>query len=180
MHTRASEVNMPVSHPLSTLPNLAAPADARQLRQVFGCFPSGVTAVCANMGAGPIGMLVSSFTSVSLEPPLASICIMDTSRTWSALRAAPRLGISVLAHEHRGVCQRFSARQDPFDGLELTETLEGAVLLPEAGAWLDCSIYDEIAAGDHTIVLLQIEALDARPARTPLVFFGSRYHRIGA
>jgi flavin reductase (DIM6/NTAB) family NADH-FMN oxidoreductase RutF len=180
MHTGANEVNMTVSQPVSTLSNVTMAADATQLRLVFGCFPSGVTAVCANMGAGPIGMLVSSFTSVSLDPPLASICIMHTSRTWSALRAAPRLGISVLAHEHRGVCQRFSARQDPFDGLALTQTPEGAVLLPEAGAWLDCSIHDEIPAGDHTIVLLRIEAIDACPTTSPLVFYGSRYHRLSA
>lgn len=161
---------------------LQTPAgDPAQLRQAFGCFPSGVTAVCADSATGPAGMLVSSFTSVSLDPPLVSICIMDTSRTWSLLRDAPRLGISVLAQDHHELCQRFALPPaQRFVGVALTVTPEGAVLLPRATAWLDCAIHREVPAGDHTIVLLRIEALDARPATPPLVFHGSRYHRLVA
>lgn len=162
-------------------PDLCAVTDGTQLRLAFACFPSGVTAVCANVADQPVGMLVSSFTSVSLQPPLVSICVMDTSRTWSLLRQAARLGISVLGDGHRGLCQQFSSREDRFAGVDITTTNEGAVLLPEASAWLDCSIHDEITAGDHTIVLLRIEALDAHTTTTaPLVFCESRYHRLGA
>lgn len=154
-------------------------ADTAHLREAFGCFPSGVTAVCASLDGAPVGMLVSSFTSVSLQPPLVSICIMDASRTWSRLRGAPRLGVSILADCNRAVCQRFS-QEDRFAGLDLTCTVDGAVLLAEASAWLDCSIHNEIAAGDHTIVLLRVEALHARPSAAPLVFHGSKYHRLSA
>ena len=116
-----------------------------------------------------------------LLPPLASICVMDTSRSWSQLRLAPRLGISVLGDGHQDLCRRFSSPEDRFVGVELTTTDDGAVLLPEASAWLDCSIYQEIAAGDHTIVLLSIEALDAdTTTAAPLVFCQSRYHRLSA
>ncbi len=161
--------------------SLDSVTDATQLRRVFGCYPSGVTAVCAQTEDGPVGMLVSSFTSVSLEPPLVSICIMQTSRTWSLLRTRPRLGISILGDGHDELCQRFSSRaEDKFAGLELTMTAEGAVLLPDTTAWLNCSIRDELPAGDHTIVLLRIESLRARPATAPLIFHGSRYHRLRA
>lgn len=159
---------------------LSPPTDADRLKQTFGCFPSGVIAVCARGADGPIGMLVSSFTSVSLDPPLVSICIMDTSRTWTQLRQAPRLGLSVLGDAHRGVCQQFCSSHDRFAGVPIATTADGAVLLEQASAWLDCSIHDEISAGDHTIVLLRIEALDARPATAPLVFHRSRYHRLSA
>lgn len=165
-----------VNHPTSTL---SAGSDGTQLRKVFGRFPSGVVAVCAEIAGQPIGMLVSSFTSVSLDPPLASICMMETSRSWSQLRTAPRLGISVLGSGHEDLCHRFSSRRDRFAGVELTFTADGAMLLPEASARLDCSIHDEIPAGDHTIVPLNIEAMDAAGTDSaPLVFCQSRYHRL--
>jgi flavin reductase (DIM6/NTAB) family NADH-FMN oxidoreductase RutF len=162
-------------------PTLRAVSDGTQLRQAFGRFPSGVVAVCAQRAGAPVGMLVSSFTSVSLDPPLASICVMETSRSWSQLREVPRLGISILGDGHEDLCRQFSSPQHRFSGVDFTTTPEGAVLLPEASAWLECSIYDEITAGDHTIVLMRIEALDADTAvSAPLVFCQSRYHRLSA
>lgn len=153
-------------------------SDAARLKQAFGCFPSGVIAVCAAGSDGPVGMLVSSFTSVSLDPPLVSICTMDTSRTWSQLRTVARIGLSVLGESHHDVCRQFCQSADRFANVEVITTAEGAVLLPEASAWLDCSVYDEITAGDHQIVLLRIHTLHARPATAPLVFHGSGYHRL--
>lgn len=163
------------------LPRALEPiADAAQLRRAFGCFPSGVTAVCAEIAGTPTGMLVSSFTSVSLEPSLASICVAEGSRTWSLLRTAPRLGVSILGVANRSVCQRFSGPGDRFAGVAFTITEGGAVLLGDASAWLDCSVRDKVDAGDHTIVVLQIHALHARPATPPLVFHGSQFHRLSA
>ncbi|MBX7435140.1 flavin reductase family protein [Mycobacterium sp. Y57] len=162
-------------------PPLCAASDGTQLRRVFGRFPSGVVAVCAEISGQPVGTLVSSFASVSLQPPLASVCVMDTSRSWSQLREAPRLGVSVLGDGHQDLCRQFSSPRDRFAGVSVSTTADGAVLLPEASAWLDCSIYDEITAGDHTIVLLKIEALYADDTTaTPLVFCQSRYHRLSA
>ena len=67
------------------------PAD---LRRVFGAFPTGVTAIAAFVDGTPVGLAASSFTSVSLDPPLASVCIAKTSTTWPVLRRAERLGVS--------------------------------------------------------------------------------------
>ena len=76
------------------------PVDGTELRRAFGCFPSGVTAVCAIIDGEPVGMAASSFTSVSIDPPLASICVQNSSTTWPRLRNQPRLGLSVLAEDH--------------------------------------------------------------------------------
>jgi flavin reductase (DIM6/NTAB) family NADH-FMN oxidoreductase RutF len=57
---------------------------------------------------------------------------------------------------------------------------EGAAFLQDATAWLDCAIHGEIAAGDHTVVLLSVEAVHARPLVAPLVFHGSRFRRLAA
>lgn len=163
------------------LNQLSDAADASVLRTTFACFPSGVAAVCVNTEMGPIGLLVSSFTSVSLDPPLASICLMKGSRRWSLLAERPRLGVSFLGETHRQVCSQFARPlESGFRGIDFESTPEGAVFLCDATAWLDCSVETEIDAGDHTIALLRIEALQANPSKTPLVFHNSRYHGLSA
>lgn len=162
-----------------TLCTLDKTTDTSVLRQTFACFPSGVAAVCAIAPDAPVGLLVSSFTSVSLDPPLASICIMKESRRWQRLREATRLGVSFLGDGQADVCGRFRGEpEDGFDGLDIGVTPNGAVLLENATAWLDCSIHEEVEAGDHTIVLLRIQALQASPARAPLVFHNSKFHQL--
>ncbi|MEM7136080.1 MAG: flavin reductase family protein [Myxococcota bacterium] len=151
------------------------------LRRTFGCFPSGVAAVCAIADQVPVGLLVSSFTSVSLAPPLVSICIMNGSERWPLLRDAARLGLSFLGDGQQHVCRQLAKPvEQGLEGLDISATPEGAVLLRDAAAWLDCSVHNEIEAGDHTIVLLRIEALHARPTQAPLVFHNSKFHRLTA
>ena len=157
----------------------AVTVDPKHLRQAFGCFPSGVTAVCALIDGQPVGMAASSFTPVSLTPPLVSVCMQDTSETWPRLRARPRLGLSVLAEGQDAACVQLSCKEGGrFTGVEWEPARSGAVFVHGSTAWLECSCYRELPAGDHTIVLLQIDALRAEPARAPLVFHGSRFRRL--
>lgn len=165
----------------SNLCELNDATDSLTLRRTFGCFPSGVAAVCAEVEGGPVGLLVSSFTSVSLEPPLVSICIMKGSKRWDLLREVPRMGLSFLGDNQQQDCKQISgAYEKSFEGVEYESTKDGAILLNEATAWLDCSLHQEVDAGDHTIALLRIEALNSRPTLTPLVFHNSQFHRLAA
>jgi flavin reductase (DIM6/NTAB) family NADH-FMN oxidoreductase RutF len=153
--------------------------DPATLRKAFGAFPSGVTALAGLVGGEPVGMAASSFTSVSLDPPLVSVCVANASATWPLLRRPARLGVSVLGHDQEEACRQLAARGvDRFAGLAWTATDAGAVLLSGASAWLDCSIEREIPAGDHGIVLLAVHRLGADPGMPPLVFHGSRYRRL--
>ncbi len=154
--------------------------DADALRAVFACFPQGVCAVAALHPDGrPRGLAVSSFTSVSLDPPLISVCVANTSTTWPMLRKLPTLGISVLS-----ACQHAAGRalaapgEDRFAEVAWRATDEGAVLLEDAASWMTCSIEDELSAGDHKIVLLRPSKLGADAAREPLVFHASRFRRL--
>ncbi|MDN5914893.1 MAG: flavin reductase family protein [Pseudonocardia sp.] len=156
--------------------------DPVQLRRAYGCFPSGVTAICALDGRGtPVGIAASSFTSVSVEPALVSVCVQNSSTTWPRLRGLPRLGVSVLAEEQNAAAQRLATKEgDRFAELDWVSTDDGSVLVEGAVAWLDCSIHAEVAAGDHEIVLLAIHAVRADPDRAPLVFHGSRFRQLAA
>jgi flavin reductase (DIM6/NTAB) family NADH-FMN oxidoreductase RutF len=89
-----------------------------QLRRVFATFPTGVAAVAAVVGGEPAGLAANSFVSVSLDPPLVSVCIAHTSTTWPTLRSADRLGISVLGDHQESVSRQLSSRDSArFAGL---------------------------------------------------------------
>ena len=161
------------------LTDTGAIRDSRTLRNAFGCFPSGVTAICAMIDGEPTGMAASSFVSVSLDPPLVLVCIQNSSATWRKLKNAPRIGVSVLGEEHDRACSQLAAKSgDRFESLEWSTTEGGAVLLQGAAVSLECSVVEEIAAGDHQLVLLRIEALDFQPTVNPLVFHGSRFRKL--
>lgn len=164
---------------MNTLEAINSGTDTAELRRTFGCFPTGVAAVCARVDGEPVGMAVSSFTSVSLSPPLVSICVDRVSATWPKLRRAPALGVSVLSTAHGLAGRQLAARTgDRFAGLRTTTTPSGALHLEDAAALFECAIHEEVAAGDHDIILLRILALAARPASPPLVFHGSRFRTL--
>ncbi|MFB7032214.1 MULTISPECIES: flavin reductase family protein [unclassified Streptomyces] len=156
-------------------------ATADQLRQAFGCFPSGVTALCGEQDGRPMGLAASSFTSVSMEPPLVSVCIQHTSTTWPKLREQPRLGLSVLAEGQDEICARLASRTgDRFAGINWFATGYGSVFVDDATLWLECTIEDEVPCGDHDIVVLRIHGLSADPDTSPLVFHGSKFRRLAS
>jgi hypothetical protein len=101
--------------------------DPVALKQVYGSFPSGVTAVCAYLDGGPVGIAASSFTSVSIDPPLVSLCVQRSSTTWPTLSCAPRLGVSVRGETHDVACRQIAARTgDRFAGIRWDRTEDGA------------------------------------------------------
>jgi flavin reductase (DIM6/NTAB) family NADH-FMN oxidoreductase RutF len=153
--------------------------DARRLRYVFGAFPSGVAAIAALVAGAPVGIAASSFTSVSLDPPLVSLCIAHSSTTWPLLRGVPRLGVSILSAAQERAGRQLAARQaDRFAELSWRTTDDGAVLLDGASGWLETSIEQQVRAGDHDIVVLRVYDLDADHDIIPLVFHASQFRRL--
>ena len=75
--------------------------DPAQLKEAFGVFPSGVVAVAAEVGGALVGLAASSFTSVSIDPPLVQFSVANTSKTWPVLRRAEHLGVTILAERGR-------------------------------------------------------------------------------
>jgi flavin reductase (DIM6/NTAB) family NADH-FMN oxidoreductase RutF len=153
--------------------------DEKRLREAFGVFPSGVVAVAAEVDEQLVGLAASSFTSVSLEPALVSFSVANTSKTWPTLRRAAHLGVTILADHHGDVCRRLAGPvEHRFDDVLVTSTEDGAVTLDEGLARFDCSIFDEVEAGDHTIVILQLHAVAHSDTSLPLVFHRSAFGRL--
>jgi flavin reductase (DIM6/NTAB) family NADH-FMN oxidoreductase RutF len=152
---------------------------ALALRQAFACFPSGVAAVCGMVDGAPSGMAASSFVSVSLDPPLVSVCVAHTSTTWPVLRGLPRVGISVLSEDHGHVAAALAAKGgDRFATVQWEASAEGAVLIHGSSLWLECRIEHEVPAGDHDIVVLRILTIESYPDITPIVFHGSSFRQL--
>lgn len=165
---------MTISSALTTNQDL----DPVALRQAFGIFPTGVVAVAAVVDGVPVGLAASSFTSVSLDPPLVSFSIARTSKTWPDLRRATHVGVTILAEHHSDVCRQLAGEPaDRFEGVAVSVSEDGALTLDEGLARFDCTIYREVEAGDHLIVLLELHAVE-QAAGQPLVFHRSGFGRL--
>lgn len=178
--TAPSPIAVPVPAIALAAPITPATPTPKELRTMFASFPTGVTAVAALVDGVPVGLAANSFTSVSLEPALVSVCADLKSSTWPILRGRPRLGISILAAEHEAACLRLASRSgDRFAGLDIRASADGAVFVEGAGAWIECSLEAEYPAGDHEILLLRVHDIGADPDVAPLVFHRSAFRNLG-
>jgi flavin reductase (DIM6/NTAB) family NADH-FMN oxidoreductase RutF len=149
--------------------------DPAHFRLVLGHLPTGVSVVTAYGPDGPVGMSANSVTSVSLEPPLLLVCPAKASTTWPDIRAAGEFCVNVMAGHHEEMTRRFAVRgADRFAGVSWRDGLCGPAL-DDAAAWIECRLRDEHDAGDHTIVVADVLALEAGEDPVPLVFFRGRY-----
>lgn len=161
---------------VSTAETVTTPMTPGHMREVLGHYPTGVTVVTGTVDERPVGMVVGTFSSVSLDPPLVAFMPQVGSRTWSLLAQAPTFCINVLAHDQLGLCRVMAVpRDDKFDGVAWSPSVLGAPALTGAVAHVHCRQVSTVEAGDHWIVLCAVESMElARPV-TPLLFFQGGY-----
>ncbi|MER6789719.1 flavin reductase family protein [Streptomyces sp. NPDC000658] len=158
---------------------MVAPFDATEFRRALGYLPTGVTVITTTGRFGqPVGMACNSFVSVSLQPPLVMFCAGNGSATLIDLRESGRFCVNILGADQGQLCRRFSVKDvDRFAGVPWTGSAAGPQLC-DAIAWMSCAIEAEHVAGDHVIVIAQVNGLRVNEdAAAPLVFhrggFGS-------
>ncbi|MCW2787090.1 MAG: putative oxidoreductase [Marmoricola sp.] len=153
--------------------------DPVELRRAFGIFPSGVVAVAAQVDEVLVGLAASSFTSVSIDPPLVSFSIARTSKTWPDLRRSSHVGVTVLAATQHAECRQLAGEPERrFDGVPIRVSDDGAVTLDDGLARFDCTIHSEVEAGDHVVVFLELHAVDQSDTSSPLVFHRSVFSQL--
>jgi flavin reductase (DIM6/NTAB) family NADH-FMN oxidoreductase RutF len=165
-------------------PDTHGPArfDARDYRHALGQYPTGVTVITARGPDGrKIGLTVNSFTSVSLEPRLVSWCPSKKASNLPELEKATYFAVNVLAADQRHLSRRFATpgqeTQDKFAGVAITEGVGGLPLIDGAVAHFQCHTACWVDAGDHVIVLGEVERYDTDGGE-PLVFHSGRYHAV--
>ena len=151
-----------------------------QMRRTLAGFSTGLSVVAAEVDGQIVGMAANSLVSVSLDPPLVSLSFAHSSTTWPVLRRAERWGISVLGAGQEEV---LSSLRRPaaarFDGIQM-EVRGQAALIADALATIEVVPRTAVEAGDHTVMLLEVVALDRDEDREPLVFFDSRVRRLAS
>lgn len=171
---------MSIEQPLSAAPQKQAP-NPQLLRQTFSLFPSGVACIGALVDGRQEALVASSFTvGVSFDPPLVSFAVQNSSTTWPVIARGERIGVSVMGSGHSAVCRQIASRDKArrFDGVETHVSSTGALFVHDSPVWLECSIYSQVPAGDHHVVLLEVEALGLNPALNPLVVHRSGFSRV--
>lgn len=151
--------------------------DSATFRRVLGHYPTGVSVVTAVEGDdGATGMVVGSFTSVSLDPPLVAFFPAKNSQSWPRIERAGKFCVNILASDQQALCRQFSAKgPDKFMGVAHRVSANGSPILDGVVAWIDCQLEAVHEAGDHYIVLGRVIALEVETPGKPLLFFQGGY-----
>jgi len=159
---------------------------ADDFRRAMSHFATGVTIITAwDAERRPTGLTASSFTSVSLHPPLILVCVSQKAQSYPAIKSAGQFAVNILCTGQEAVSRRFATAptasgDEKFVGLGYRPGAFGLPILDEALAAIECTVVQAHAAGDHTIFVAQVEAADCREdaGREPLLYFRGKYSRL--
>ena len=155
---------------------------SEDLRHAMRRWATGITVVSAASGGRMHGMTVSSFTSLSLEPPLVLVALYRHSRTHALVQSAGHFGVTILSEAQREISDRFAGRMpddaDRFAGLEVVTLKSGAPLLREGLAWFDCRVQQTIPTGSHTLFVGEVLAAQSFTGRRPLLYYDRAYRTL--
>ena len=148
------------------------------LKQVMRVFPQGVTVVTTQSEQGPTGITVSSFTSVSLVPPLILISIAKVSTFHDLLKAAKAYAVNLLADDQKSVSDRFAGRtqhEDRFEGIRFAKGVTGSPVIAGVRAVIECEQWKVYDGGDHSILIGEVVHAKALNSKRPLVYYSQQY-----
>ncbi|HEV2635640.1 MAG TPA: flavin reductase family protein [Actinocrinis sp.] len=153
--------------------------DPALFRETLGHYPTGVAVVTALADDGsPAGMVVGTFSSVSLEPPLIAFYPTVGSKSFERLRTAEAFCVNILAADQEPLCRRIATGgADKFDGVRWRPGPLGSPVLADCVSWIECTFEDVREAGDHFIVLGRVHELAVERSTLPLLFFQGGYGR---
>ena len=157
--------------------------DPRSFRKALGCFATGVTVVTTvNPDDNtPIGVTVSAFSSLSLEPPLVLFCLGNKTSSLDSFKRSGRFVINILAESQRDLSIRFASRvEDKWAGIVAETGLGGVPVLGGCIANLECALVNTVDGGDHVIFIGQVENIHYQEGGAPLLYFRGAYMDCGA
>jgi flavin reductase (DIM6/NTAB) family NADH-FMN oxidoreductase RutF len=161
--------------------NKTLTVDSENMRNVMRNWATGVVVVSSCYEGEQHGMTVSSFTSISLEPPLVLASLREDTRTHALVRRSGVFGVTILDQTQQEVSDRFAGRttedEDRYIGLETFTMQTGSPLLVQALGWLDCRVQFAYKAGDHTLFIGRVIALREGNGEPPLIYFNRSYWR---
>ena len=150
------------------------PVEREEFVEIMASFPSGVAVITTLHGDEPRGLTTTAFSSVSAEPPLLLVSVDHTSRTLAAVVERGSFGVNILRSGRDRLARRFASKaDDKFGAVAWRPSPAGLPLLhDDAVAWAECSLEQEIGAGDHVILLGRVDAgAVLYPDDVPLMYY---------
>lgn len=158
------------------------PTESEMLRQVMRFWATGVTIVTAAYEGIQHGMTVSSFTSISLDPPQVLISLSQDSRTHDLITHSRNFGITILNSSQQDISDRFAGRvpddMDRLEGLKTITLATGTPLLKQGLAHLDCHVVTTVGSGTHTIFIAEVVSARFGEDGDPLLYFNRSYQNL--
>lgn len=153
------------------------PIDVAMFRQVLGSYPTGVALITAlDESSQPAGMVVGTFTSVSLDPPLVGFFPDRRSTSWPLIEKAGHFCVNVLASDQADVCRAVTAKgAEKFVGVEYTVSAHNLPIIANSIAAIECRLYSVTEAGDHWFVLGEVLRMETVREDDPMLFHKGRY-----
>ncbi|MCJ7537386.1 MAG: flavin reductase family protein [Anaerolineales bacterium] len=154
--------------------------DQDQLRMVMRQWSSGVTVVTTHFQGIDHGMTVSSFTSVSLDPPLVTISLMKNSRTHDMVIGSASFGITILSSDQVEISKVFAGQvsdsENRFSGIETIKFITGVPMLKDGLAFFDCNVSKVYDFATNSLIIGEVIAAEVGGKGSPLLYFNQRYH----
>ncbi len=164
---------------MGTLMNMAIEAD---FKQALSCWASGVSVVTAESAGQKYGVTVSSFSSLSLKPPLILFCLNDNSQMLPLIDEAKGFAVNILSTAQGDVSGHFATPgREPgphFGEIEIEGDVGPHPVLAGVSAHLQCELHNKLAEGDHTIIVGKVVAAAGNPEAAPLVYFQRGYREL--
>ena len=147
-----------------------------EFRSALGRFASGVTVVTARAADDqPLGITVSAFSSVSLDPPLVLVCVDKRASLHDHLTEGASFAVNILSEDQELISRRFASKdEDRFNGTAYRDSAQGVPLLDGALASLECRVAYSYPGGDHTIIVGEVESTNIGDGK-PLAYFRGGY-----
>lgn len=152
-----------------------------QLKEALSRYPSGVVIVTTrDQEQTPRGFTASSFTSVSMDPPMVLICLAAGAECHPHFVSSDVFAVSVLRPEHQDLAMTFAKRgEDKFANSALRANERGLAVVNDAVATLVCRNRETIACGDHTVIVGEVEEAEVGSAGPTLAYHQRAFVPVG-
>ncbi|MBM3944119.1 MAG: flavin reductase family protein [SAR202 cluster bacterium] len=156
--------------------------DAQQFRQAWSRFATGVSVITTREPDGGVhGMAANGICSVSLDPMLVLVCVDHRRQTYPLIKSTGRFAINILAGDQQAIAEYWARPPEKREGDVETPfkfTKRGAATIEGCLAYMDCHVYQEVPAGDHTLFIGEVDEIHIGSAEEPLLFYQSKFNQL--
>lgn len=155
--------------------------DGMQIRKAMAAIPTSVSVVAGDLIEAPVAIVVGSFVSISLNPPLVGFLVGLESTSWPKLRECSRLGISVLSEEQDAFVREITKKEaGRFEAGKWKTGPRGEMLVRSAVTHMTGSVCSVTRVGDHDFIVIELETIESDWENAPLVFHAQRLTTVHA